>query len=59
VQGRLRDLGTALGFDVWIAANDVSRSYNAGRLGDGCLRALPAQVEQSPGVDVVRLIDVI
>ena len=59
VQGWLRDLGTALGFDVWIAANDVNRSYNGGRLGDGCMRALPPQVEQAPGVDAVRLIDVI
>lgn len=59
VQGWLRDLGAALGFDVWIAANDVNRAYNGGRLGDGCLRALPPQVEQSAGVDAVRLIDVI
>ncbi|HSQ29646.1 MAG TPA: type II restriction endonuclease [Gemmatimonadaceae bacterium] len=59
VQGWLRDLGSALGFDVWIAANDVNRSYDSGRLGDGCMRALPAQVEQSSGVDAVRLIDVI
>lgn len=59
VQGWLRDLGTALGFEVWVAANDVGRPYAGGRLGDGCLRALPAQFEQSAGVDAVRLIDVI
>lgn len=59
VQGWLRDLGLALGFDVWIAANDVSRAYENGRLGDRCLRGLPAAIEQSPGVDMVRLIDVL
>lgn len=59
IQAWLRDLGLALGFDVWIAANDVSRAFNGGRLGDGCLRALPAEIEQAPGVDAVRLIDVL
>ncbi|MFX7820659.1 type II restriction endonuclease, partial [Acinetobacter baumannii] len=37
IQGRLRDLGLALGFDVWIASNDRGRTYGGGRLGDGCL----------------------
>lgn len=59
VQGWLRDLGIALGYDVWIASNDVSRPYADGRLGDRCLRGLPATIEQSPGVDMVRLIDVL
>jgi len=59
IQGWLRDLGRALGFDVWIAANDVNRSYGDGRLGDGCLRGLPAPIEQAPGADAVRLIDVL
>jgi len=58
IQGWLRDLGHALGFDVWIAANDVGRPFASGRLGDGCLRALPAPLEQAAGVDAVRLIDV-
>jgi type II restriction enzyme len=59
IQGWLRDLGLALGFDVWIASNDVNRPYADGRLGDGCLRGLPPTVEQAPGVDAVRLIDVL
>jgi type II restriction enzyme len=59
VQGWLRDLGLALGFDVWIASNDVSRPYGDGRLGDRCLRGLPQSIEQSPGADAVRLIDVL
>jgi type II restriction enzyme len=59
IQGWLRDLGRALGFDVWIASNDVGRSYADGRLGDGCVRALPATVNDAPGADAVRMIDVI
>src|SRR6266511_1394209 len=41
VQGWLRDLGLALGFAVWVAANDRSRPLGGGRLGDGCVEALP------------------
>lgn len=59
IQGWLRDLGRALGFDVWIAANDRSRALGAGRLGDGCLDALPAAIAAVPGADAVRLIDVL
>jgi type II restriction enzyme len=59
VQGWLRDLGSALGFDVWIAANDRSRPLGTGRLGDGCLEALPESVAAMPGADAVRLIDVL
>jgi len=59
IQGWLRDLGRALGFDVWIAANDRSRGYADGRLGDGCLEALPTAVAEAPGADAVRLIDVL
>jgi type II restriction enzyme len=59
VQGWLRDLGRALGFGVWVAANDRSRSCGDGRLGDGCLDALPPALEQGPGGEAVRLIDVI
>ena len=59
VQGWLRDLGHALGFNVWIASNDVGRSYSGGRLGDGCLSALPAAVAGGAGADAVRLIDVL
>ena len=59
VQGWLRDLGHALGFDVWIAANDRSRPLRGGRLADGCLTELPAVVRDAPGADTVRLIDVL
>ena len=59
VQGWLRDLGHALGYAVWIAANDQSRPCGVGRLGDGCLDALPDTLAMSPGADAVRLIDVL
>ena len=60
VQEWLRDLGRALGFEVWIAANDQGRRCSdGGRLGDGCLTALPPSLELAPGGDSVRLIDVL
>ncbi len=59
IQGWLRDLGRALGFDVWVASNDVGRPYAGGRLDDDCLGALPAELAGAPGADVVRLIDVL
>jgi type II restriction enzyme len=59
VQGWLRDLGRALGYDVWIASNDRSRAYGAGVLGDGCLAALPASLAAASAIDAIRLIDVI
>ena len=59
VQGWLRDLGKALGYEVWIAANDRNRPLDGGRLGDGCLADLPAAIGQAPGADAVRLIDVL
>lgn len=59
IQGWLRDLGHALGFDVWIAANDTNRALPGGRLGDGCLEALPTVIATGPGSDAIRLIDVI
>ena len=59
VQGWLRDLGTALGFAVWVAANDRNRAFGEGRLGDGCLEALPAGIADAPGAEAVRLIDVL
>ncbi|SIQ12856.1 type II restriction enzyme [Aromatoleum tolulyticum] len=57
IQACLRDLGLALGYDVWIAANDRGRAFGEGRLGDGCLAALPDGV--AGGLDSVRLIDVL
>ena len=59
VQGWLRDLGRALGFAVWVAANDRNRPCGAGRLGDGCLERLPGAIEAAPGAEAVRLIDVL
>jgi type II restriction enzyme len=59
VQGWLRDLGRSLGFSVWVAANDRNRPHGVGRLGDGCLEALPDAVGEAPGADAVRLIDVL
>ena len=56
VQGWLRDLGHALGFSVWIAANDHGRLYGSGRLCDGCLAVLPATLTAA---DAVPLIDVL
>lgn len=58
-QGWLRDLGRSLGFDVWVATNDVGRQYAGGRLGDGCMAALPAAIDTAPGADAIRLIDVL
>ena len=57
IQGWLRDLGKALGFDVWIASNDRSRPLGDGKLGDGCLTELP--LSSIGGAESVRLIDVI
>lgn len=59
IQAWLRDLGRALGFDVWVAANDRNRGYGTGRLGDGCLDRLPSAIEQAPGAEAIRLIDVL
>ncbi len=59
VQGWLRDLGRALGFAVWIASNDRHRAHGSGKLGDGCLAALPDWINAQPGADAVRLIDVL
>lgn len=59
VQGWLRDLGLALGYEVWIAQNDRGRNYAGGRLGDGCLERLGESLERLPGADAVRMIDVL
>lgn len=58
VQAWLRDLGLALGFDVWIASNDRGRPWAGGRLGDGCLETLPPLLDGG-AADSVRLIDVL
>jgi len=59
IQGWLRDLGRALGFDVWIAANDTNRMLPTGRLGEGCIGELPSSIAHTPDGDAIRLIDVI
>lgn len=59
IQVWLRDLGRALGFDVWIAANDRARDTGTGKLGDGCLEVLPEPIASAPGADAIRLIDVL
>ena len=59
VQAWLRDLGRALGFDVWVAANDRGRPYEGAALGDGCLDRLPESITSVPGAEAVRLIDVL
>ena len=59
VQGWLRDLGLALGFDVWVASNDRSRAYGTGRLADGCRAELPAVFTSSSAAETIRLIDIL
>jgi type II restriction enzyme len=59
IQGWMRDLGRALGFQVWIAANDRSRAFGGGRLGDGCLDCLPPSLVALPAGESIRLIDVL
>lgn len=59
VQSWLRDLGRALGFDVWIAANDRGRAFAGGQLGDGCLERLPASLTAGDGSGAIPLIDVL
>ncbi|MBA3911209.1 MAG: type II restriction endonuclease [Rhodobacter sp.] len=59
VQSWLRDLGHALGYRVWIAANDRGRLHAGEPLGRGCLDALPGPLATAPGAEAVRLIDVL
>lgn len=59
VQGWLRDMGRALGYAVWIAANDRGRSCGDGLLSDGCLAVLPEAISTQPGAESARLIDVL
>jgi type II restriction enzyme len=59
IQAWLRDLGLALGFSVWIAANDRSRTFEGNPLGRGCIEELPRALRVATGVDSIRLIDVL
>ncbi len=58
IQWLLAKIGYQVGCDVWIAANDQSKSWNGERLGDLSLKTLP------PGMDtasrrLINLIDVL
>lgn len=59
VQAWLRDLGLALGFQIWVASNDRGRSYNGATLAAGCLDRLPPSLEDAAGAESIRLIDVL
>lgn len=59
IQAWLRDLGKALGYDVWIASNDRARTHDGIPLGKGCLERLPPAIATSAGADAIRLIDVL
>jgi len=59
IQAWLRDLGIALGFDVWIAANDRSRLHDGVPLSAGCCSTLPEELQSIEGADAIRLIDVL
>nr|WP_247648888.1 type II restriction endonuclease [Gluconobacter cerinus] len=57
IQGWLRDLGLSLGYDVWIAANDRSRPWQDGKLGDGCLSVGIARVHDGNAGSGIRAPD--
>ncbi len=59
VQAWLRDLGLALGFQVWVAANDRGRLHAGTMLGAGCMDRLPASIEGMAGAESIRLIDIL
>ncbi|MBP2278523.1 type II restriction endonuclease [Sphingomonas sp. PL20] len=59
IQAWLRDIGHALGYDVWIAANDRGRLHEGVPLGARCLASLPPSITTSTGGDAIRLIDVL
>ncbi|MBY0508599.1 MAG: type II restriction endonuclease [Rhodospirillaceae bacterium] len=59
IQAWLRDLGRALGYEVWMAINDRGRSFDGATLGAGCLDTLPESINGSAGIESIRLIDVL
>lgn len=59
IQGWLRDLGKAVGYDVWVASNDKNRLYLGARLSEGCLQKLPDAIRCGEAVDMVSLIDIL
>jgi hypothetical protein len=58
IQWLLAKIGYQVGCDVWIAANDQSKSWNGERLGDLSLKTLPALLD-SPSRRFITLIDVL
>ena len=58
IQWLLAKIGHQVGCEVWIAANDHSKSWNGERLGDLSLKALPPLMD-SASRRVINLIDVL
>lgn len=59
IQFWLLSLGRALGFDTWVAANDRNRLFEGVPLSADCLAELPQAIVDTPGADMIRLIDVL
>lgn len=59
IQGTLRDIGLALGHEVWIAANDRNRMFGQERLSEKCLSDLPESWRGKALADSLSLIDVL
>src|SRR6266436_3107573 len=58
IQWLLAKIGHQVGCDVWIAANDHSKSWNGERLGDVSLKTLPPLVDTAFR-RIINLIDVL
>jgi len=58
IQWLLAKIGHQVGCDVWIAANDHSKSWNGERLGDASLKTLPPLVDTAFR-RIINLIDVL
>ena len=58
IQWLLAKIGHQVGCDVWIAANDQSKSWNGERLGDVSLKTLPSLVDTAFR-RIINLIDVL
>jgi len=58
IQWLLAKIGHQVGCDVWIAANDHSKSWNGERLADLSLKALPPLLDSSSR-RIINLIDVL
>jgi hypothetical protein len=59
LQWLLAQIGKKLGCNVWIAANDHSKSWNGQRLGDLSVAALPTLGLDSDSQKIIGLIDVV